>query len=346
VAHYGDQVWVTQGVYGPLDPDGGEVISLENGVAVLGGFSGDEIQASQRDPSRYQTILDGQGVSYHVVTGADEAVLDGFTVTDGNANGNMRQSVYGGTFSGGGMFNAGVTPVIRNCLFVKNKASFNGGAIFNEDSDPLIVDCVFEDNTANFGGAIDSRDSSPTVINGKFASNTSTVSGGAVANFGGSPVFINVVFSGNRSGQVGGAVLSNNSAAVFTNCSFTGNLADAGGGGIGMWQGSAQVTNSIFWNNRSGDGKEVLDEGGAVTVNFSIVQGGYAGTGNMDRNPDFSREGQWGSDGRWIEGDYKLLHSSPAVDSGTAVGAPDFDVEYKPRPQAVAHDLGAYERAE
>jgi len=344
-AREGDEVWVAQGSYGPFDSSGGEVIRLESGVAVLGGFAGTELEPGQRAPGSAVTVLDGQGSSYHVVTGADRAILDGFTITGGRAVGNMPQSSRGGTYSGGGMFNAGVSPEIRNCLFVGNTASFNGGAIFNEDSDPLIVDCVFEDNSANFGGAMDSRGSSPTVINVKFKNNTSTVSGGAAANFGGAPAFINVVFSGNNSGQVGGAVLSNQSDAVYTNCSFTGNKANTGGGGIGMWQGKAQVTNCILWDNQAGDGKVLLDSDGVVKVNYSIVQGGYAGSGNLDRDPSFMKEGQWASDGQWIEGDYKLTSSSPAVDSGTATGAPAFDADYIPRPQFQAHDRGAYERS-
>ncbi len=344
VATDGDQVWVAQGIYGPLDAAGGEVIRLKTGVAVLGGFVGTESEPYLRDPGSAVTVLDGQGDSYHVVTGADRAVLDGFTVTGGNASGNVSQSSNGGTFSGGGMFNFGVAPEVRNCLFVRNAASFNGGAIFNEDSDPLIVDCVFEENTANFGGAMDNRDSSPIVLNTKFQNNVSIVSGGATANFGGSPVFINVIFSGNRSGQVGGAVLSNTSDGIFTNCSFIGNRAGQAGGGIGTWEGNVSLTNSILWDNRSGDGVGVSNVGGVVKVLYSIVQGGYVGTGNLNESPEFKQSGRWDVDGFWVEGDYHMNSKSPAVDSGTDSNAPNFDADYNPRPQALAHDMGAYER--
>jgi hypothetical protein len=349
VATDGDQVWVAQGIYGPLDAAGGEVIRLKTGVAVLGGFVGTESEPDLRDPGSAVTVLDGQGNSYHVVTGADRAVIDGFTVTGGNASGNVSQSSNGGTFSGGGMFNAGVAPEIRNCLFIGNTASFNGGAIFNEDSDPLIVDCVFEGNTASFGGAIDNRDSSPTVVNAKFQNNTATVSGGAVANFGGSPVFINAVFSGNRSEQVGGAVLSNTSDGIFTNSSFIGNSAGLSGGGIGTWEGRVSLTNSILWDNRvmgdDGDWNSVSNVGGIVKVSYSIVQGGYAGTGNLNEYPGFTQNGHWDVDDYWVEGDYHMSSVSPAVDSGTDSSAPNFDADNNPRPQALAHDIGAYERS-
>jgi hypothetical protein len=344
IAVRGDQVWVAQGSYGPLDTAGSEVVNLKPGVTVMGGFAGSESEADQRGPGMAETVLDGQGRSYHVVIGADRAVLDGFTVTGGSAVGNMAQSRNGGTYSGGGMFNFGVAPEIRNCLFVRNVASFNGGAIFNEDSDPLIVDCVFEENAAYFGGAIDSRGSSPTVVNGKFKNNTASISGGAVTNFGGTPVFINTVFSGNRSGQLGGAVLSNGSNGNFTNCTLIGNRTGQLGAGIGTWEGNVNLTNCILWNNLSGDGVEVSNEGGVVKVLYSIVQGGYAGTGNMDEYPEFNQDGQWTVDDLWVDGDYHLKSVSPAVDSGTNSNAPNFDAEYNLRPQALAHDMGAFER--
>lgn len=344
VAVRGDEIWVAQGVYGPLDSTGREVVHLKPGVTLLGGFEGSEADSDQRNPSLAETVLDGLGRSYHVVIGADSAVLDGFTVTGGSATGNVPQSKNGGTYSGGGMFNSGVAPEVRNCLFIRNTASFNGGAMFNENSDPLIVDCVFDENTATFGGAMDNRGSSPTVVNAKFQNNNASVSGGAVTTFQGAPVFINTVFSGNRSGQVGGAVLSNGSDSNFVNCSIVENKTGQHGAGVSTWEGQVNLTNCILWNDLSGDGIEISTEGGAVKVLYSIVQGGYEGTGNLDEYPEFDQVGWWAQDGSWVNGDYHLKGVSPAVDSGTDSNAPDFDVEYNSRPQALAHDMGAFER--
>jgi len=344
VATYGDQVWVAQGVYVPVDQTGSAVIRLKAGIAVLGGFVGTESEVGKRAPGSAETVLDGQGVSYHVVIGADRAVIDGFTITGGNAVGDMLQSGSGGTFSGGGMFNFGVAPEIRNCLFVRNTASYNGGAIFNEDSDPLIVNCVFEQNSASFGGALDNRNSSPTIINTKFRNNFAVVSGGAAANFGGSPIFINAVFSGNRSEHVGGAVLSNASDGIFTNSTFVGNRTGQYGAGIGTWEGNVNLTNCVLWDNRSGDGLGVSSAGGIVKILYSIVQGGYQGSGNLDEAPLFMQSGHWDVDDSWLEGDYHMSSGSPAIDSGTDSSAPAFDADFNPRPQALAHDIGAYER--
>ena len=345
IAVSGDQVWIAEGVYPPAGADGDPVIRLAAGVEVLGGFNGTETDATQRDPAGSLTVLDGQGSSYHVVTGADNAVLDGFTVTGGNADGGVLQGRYGGTFTGGGMFNAGVSPVVKNCVFVGNFASSGGGAIYNEDNAAFITDCTFEYNRADFGGAVQNRGSNAQFINSFFRGNESRVSGGAAANFNGVPFFVNVVFSGNTSSGVGGAVLSNCSDPVFINCSFTGNQAGVEGGSVGTWRGSLRITNCILWDNRSGNGTQLSVVDAQADVDHSIVQGGYAGTGNQDAHPCFIKDGRWGTDGYWIEGNYELLGTSPAVDAGTASGAPDYDLNYNQRPQSLAHDLGAYERS-
>ncbi len=344
-ARDGDQVWVAEGVYGPRCPDGSEVVRLADGVVLLGGFAGGENEAGRRAPSSHATVLDGMGLSYHVVVGADRAVLDGFTITGGNASGNQAQGAHGGTYSGGGMFNAGCAPEVRNCRFTGNTAAYNGGALYNESSDPLIVDCVFEGNAAQFGGAMENREASPTVINTRFTGNVSTVSGGAVTSFGGTPVFINAVFAGNRAGQAGGAVMGNAADLSFGNCSFTGNRAGGKGGGVLAYKGSAGLTNCILWEDQASDGTELSSvEGASLEVRYSLVQGGYAGSGNLDTPPEFEEGGYWSGDGSWVDGDYRLRPASPAVDRGTPLGAPDFDAVYNPRPMAAGHDMGAYER--
>src|SRR6185436_11290382 len=102
----GDELWVKAGTYKPTtgtDPTASFV--LKNGIAIYGGFAGTETLQTQRDPAANLTILSGDidnnddsnnadgnfidetytdivGInSYHVVTGASGATLDGFTIT-------------------------------------------------------------------------------------------------------------------------------------------------------------------------------------------------------------------------------------------------------------------------
>ena len=52
---------------------------------VISGFSGHELSQNIRDLSRNQTILNSENNTGHVIIGAENSMLDGFTVTGGNA---------------------------------------------------------------------------------------------------------------------------------------------------------------------------------------------------------------------------------------------------------------------
>jgi hypothetical protein len=94
------EIWVAGGVYYPgLPGDRRATFRLESGVAVYGGFSGVETAREQRSWRANPTTLSGDidrngllddGNAFHVVTGAwlaESTLLDGFTITAGNANG-------------------------------------------------------------------------------------------------------------------------------------------------------------------------------------------------------------------------------------------------------------------
>jgi predicted outer membrane repeat protein len=75
-------------------------------------------------------------------------VLDGFTITAGNADGSGSDG-YGGAVS-----NYQSNPTIKNCTFTTNTATKRGGAVFNKQSGPLVTNCIFSGNSAvNAGGA-------------------------------------------------------------------------------------------------------------------------------------------------------------------------------------------------
>ena len=101
----GGEVWVREGTYY-------ENVGIPDGVAVYGGFAGTETSLSERDWRTNVTILSGDigrsgddaDNSYHVVTAIEAAkIFDGFTVRDGNANGESFNSSGGGNNRGGGM---------------------------------------------------------------------------------------------------------------------------------------------------------------------------------------------------------------------------------------------------
>ena len=100
---------------------------LKNGVGLYGGFAGAESLRSQRDPAANVSILSGEigdpnstsDNSYHVVIGSGTdatAVLDGFTITAGNASGTSPAS------QGGGLYDNNGSPILNNLIFLSNSA--------------------------------------------------------------------------------------------------------------------------------------------------------------------------------------------------------------------------------
>src|SRR4051812_10536783 len=117
----GDQIWAKAGVYKPTTgSDRSATFQMKSGVKIYGGFVGTETDLSQRDPATHISTLSGDLLgndsgaatgnnatrsdnSYHVVSSSGTnatAMLDGFTITAGNANGGSLE-----LRSGGGLLN-------------------------------------------------------------------------------------------------------------------------------------------------------------------------------------------------------------------------------------------------
>jgi len=161
-AKEGEEFWVAGGTYSP-GPEKTDSFVLKAGVVLYGGFAGGEASLEERDWTKHKTILSGQGKNFHVVfsEGADgSAVLDGFTITGGAANGRQPMER-----SGGGMLNVQSSPAISNCVFSGNTALEMGGGMIIGAGSPTIVNCTFFGNEADVGGAVANYASSPTVIN-------------------------------------------------------------------------------------------------------------------------------------------------------------------------------------
>jgi len=186
----GDEIWVTAGTYYPYEGSNpeqhrSETFQLVEGVSLYGGFCGTETVRDDRDWLANETILsgdidqDGPDDSYHVVTGADDAIIDGFTITGGYANGS------GNDGYGGGMLNISVSPIIQNCIFEDNLALY-GGAICNYTAAPKVTHTIFNYNYAFYGGGICNLDLASTsgltqeIVSSTFWDNDAINYGGAI----------------------------------------------------------------------------------------------------------------------------------------------------------------------
>ncbi len=392
----GDEIWVQAGVHYPgAAGNRTATFSLKNGVAIYGGFAGTETARDQRDWQAHPTILSGDidhndintdgnliaetwndlvgNNAYHVVTSSENdntAVLDGFIITAGQANGGSHYS------DGGGMYNSG-SPILTNVTFSGNTATYDGGGMFNNGGSPTLTNVNFNGNSAGWGGGISNFGGDITLTNATFISNTVTGHGGGMYNSYNVATLTNVTFSGNSANSRGGGmynsfssptltnvVFNNNSAAFYgggmcngffgfpnlTNVTFSGNSADYGGGIYNYSDNELTLANVIIWGNVgtvSGDNIYNYGNSNIVTISHSDIEGcggsdswnnacGADDGGNIDADPLFVDA---------ASGNLRLKDGSPAIDAGNNAAVPPgvtTDLDGNPRIDYIV-DMGAFE---
>ena len=346
-----NEVWVATGSYS-------ENVILRPGIGLYGGFIGTETIRSERDPAGNLTTIDGHQAG-NAVIGANGAVIDGFTITNGKPS-----------INGGGVYCAYVSPTISNCTIALN----TGAGVYCYQSSPIITNCRITENTdkgiyCNTGGNASVTDcliadnsavqyagiycysATPTIkrciITGNQTTGTDARGGGISFVSCTSPITVeNCVIAGNSASMGGGVYLSLSSPS-FVNCTITDNVAVSSGGNAYLVN-----SNSVFRNTIVSYGTAPI--GGAVYKNTSS-------------NPTFDHSDFWlngdqpfeptswdptlGGDNRLYNplfvdrasGNYHLMSVSGCIDAGTNVSAPIDDLDGNPRPQGAGFDIGAYE---
>jgi hypothetical protein len=348
----GDQIWVQQDTYKPgsLQTNTFQLIS---GVAVYGGFLGTESNLTQRSTDATLTILSGDigtlGQTndnvYHVVTGtgADaSALLDGFTIRDGNAQLVTPVVNLCDFQGGGGMYTCPTNPgsvhspipapTLNNVIFSNNLA-LNGGGLYNGIGIQTLTNVTFIDNNgSNIEGGAGLYVSHGTIYltNGRFINNAAHDGGGMLAYLSNISL-INVSFTSNTANgtpdgyggglnlqQTGGVAMPDGTTntATLTNVTFANNSAapNQGYAIASKTDSHPQIFNSIFWDG----GLEIFVElnplpASSATVSYSDVNGGFAGTGNINSDPQFVSAGP--------TVDVHLRYNSPAIDAGSNAAA-------------------------
>ncbi|HEU5099561.1 MAG TPA: MBG domain-containing protein [Roseiflexaceae bacterium] len=360
----GDQIWVKAGVYKPTTgADRSATFQLKSGVALYGGFAGTEASLDQRDPNIHISTLNGDLLgndsgavassnltrsenSYHVVTSNSTdnmAILDGFTITGGNANVGMFD------VQGGGLLNVQGRPVLRDLIIINNSAATAGGGMFNYlSSNPILYEVSFINNTAgdNGGGLTSSGNSvftsSVTMSRILFSGNTAPF-GGGVNGVSSDIIIHRAIFQGNRATLVGGGILSNYGHTTITQAIFNGNTAESYGSAMAYYQADATISqatfsanwsknnggalanqessplirNSVLWGNQGGQIYNYL-AGNAPDVRYSLIQGGYiTGTNILDADPLFVDVDGADNIAGTADDDLRLQAASPAIGAGS-----------------------------
>ncbi|MEP0847854.1 MAG: hypothetical protein HRF50_13675 [Phycisphaerae bacterium] len=369
------EVWVAAGAYRPDAGTDDRLVSfrLADGVTMYGGFAGNETSLAQRDPIANPTILSGDiGIvagdadnSYHVLDGCDlgpTAVLDGFIIERGNADGAWPHAAGGGlrVICGG--------PMVRNCVFRDNHAIDGGALVCEQDADPHFSGCSFENNAAEssggaahhylsapsytdcdftgnsavYGGAVRNYSSDATIAGCRFDGNTAD-SGGAAENvFGGGNAWTGCTFTAN-SADWAGAVSNYQSAPTFADCGFAVNVSVNGGGAVINGAGSlTQLTGCTFDGNTANFGGAIYNynasdaelSGCDFVANVSAGDGGaiynYAASPRVESCTFTQNDAQFGSGGAMesvVSGAPRVVDSSFTGNTAAYNGGAVVDAE-------------------
>ncbi len=336
-AEKGDTIWIAKGTYYPssgydlCDVSGDSTryyhFELKDSVAIYGGFAGTETSPGQRidfrDGGANETILSGDfkgddyidTTAYYKIKNNDEncyhvfyhspalaldstALLDGVTITGGNANGT------GAHANGGGMYNESCSPTLNNITFRRNNAFTHGGGVYNDSSSPTLNNVTFRNNTAfNSGGAMSDIDASPSLTNILFCNNHADA-GGGIYNFNSSAILTNVTICGNKangSGKGGGGILNDGSSETLKlkNCIVYGNTANTNNG------------NDFY-----------LRQGGKITLEYCCYGNGsndIGGDGDFTTDDFTPDDNCITSDPKFVfveDGDCRVYGNSLCVDAG------------------------------
>ncbi len=201
------QIWVAKGIYTPAySPkdgskytDGGRdnAFLLVKNVKLHGGFSGNEANLSDRGTGGTPTILSGDigtasdstDNAYHVVVSAyavEQALVEGFIIKHGNADGSTGLTVNGKTLyqnSGSGIYNYSSSPAFKNVLITNNTATYGGGGVVNITSSAKYTNVTISGNTAQLGGGMyNDLSSNPKLYNAILLGNSATTDAGVYTN--------------------------------------------------------------------------------------------------------------------------------------------------------------------
>ncbi|WP_199118370.1 T9SS type A sorting domain-containing protein [Pedobacter sp. ASV28] len=285
-AAVGDQVWVAKGTYKPTQNLTGsdnmdKSFILKTGVKIYGGFAGGELTTYDLNTRNFitnETILSGDfggGVNaHHVVVNTNtisDVVLDGLTITGGNANGTG--SVTPGTFAIGRNFGAGIfintsgSVDFKNLIIRNNSSTSTGGGVYfsiptGAASITNFIAVKFIENTGTRGGAlylVAGTSTTPAIVNitdGVFFNNVGTT-GGALSILRCQTNITSTTFE-NNTGSSGGAVNIEAGITRVNSSKFSNNTSSTSGGAINLYSGTVYLSNSILHHNQATTGSGII----------------------------------------------------------------------------------------
>ena len=238
---------------------------------------------------------------------------------------------------GGAIYASGTSVYLADTMFMRNEGESNAAAYLSGGDIRLIGNHIERNETTVRGPSCGGTDTGALhaqstgnlfVANCRIINNSTRVDdrqtrgAGAYLKAPNVQVF-NSVFAGNYmvappcggGGGRGGNLMIEGTDADLHHVTIGGGRAPCGGSGIyADVAGSLSLIGSIVYGNEgSGSEQIVLLSPQPVRVEYSLIQGGWSGEGNIDADPQFVDP-----DGR----DYTLMPASPAIDAASTPRLP------------------------
>lgn len=291
-AKAGDDVVVTNGVYGP---DRWSVMAGLNNTLVVTqaitvrSVNGPSVTTIQGRPGSFTDRFPTSSYATRCVYLTNGAALIGFTLTNGHTM--YPYASYGST-NGGGVWSLSPNTLVSNCVFSGNWASGLGGGAYSG----TLVNCAFISNSAGWGGAAASNN----LINCTFLNNSAA--GGAATYAAG---LANCALSGNWATSEGGGVLYGS----LTNCTLIDNQAWYIGGGASQ----STLKNCIVFANRSPNASNYY----SCSLSYTCTMPAADGAGNLAAAPQLASLSH-------------LSAQSPCRNAGSAAYSTGVDIDGEP----------------
>jgi hypothetical protein len=215
------------------------------------------------------------------------------------------------------------SPTIDSCLLTHNYARTGGAIACLDEGEAVIANNTIIENAAEYdGGGIALYYTQGTIANNVIARNYA-LAGGGIMNIVSSPSIVNNTIVANRPS----AMELDSALMDFFGAAMT-----------------ALVVNNIVWKNEI----SLSDAAGPAEfeIRYNDIQGGWAGEGNIDKDPQFanpdaddfhlkSQAGRWDpATQAWVQD----MVTSPCIDAGD----PTADLADEPEPNGGRINLGAH----
>ena len=213
-----------------------------------------------------------------------------------------------------------------------NKALVYGGKAVMITSTGCVSHCIIDCEHTDYAFFFRDDEDARSVVRRVLIRNGYATSGGAVYCYLSSPQFFSCIFYNNEATLSGGAFYNASASPSIIQCTLIGNSANYGGAIFNTGSSTPRLLNSILWDN---DAESMNLSSGVVS--YCAIQGGFSGEGNMDVDPQLTP-------------DFRLMSSSPCIDSAGISNAPSTDMDNEVRWDHPSHsnvigfvDIGADE---